>query len=352
MCVLIVDDSPELALALRVHLCPEFGDVLAARSAAEAFALLGEGPGEPRVQVVLLDVSLPDMDWLEACRRIKQDERTRHLPVLVVTATPALDTLREAFAAGACDFLAKPILPCEVVARVRSALNLKREIDRRRQRERELERLNDELRRLNDELRALAVRDELTGLANRRLFDTLLRREWERAARAGQPLSLILIDVDHFKRYNDRYGHPRGDECLRRVASALAAMARRPGDCVARYGGEEFAVLLPHTGAGGAAAVAEQARQGVRSLALEHGGSPVGPHVTISLGVASAVPGRHAAAGALVAAADLALYEAKERGRDQARTYLPTLDGPPDAPPVPAGRSSAPRTEGDSDDDP
>jgi PleD family two-component response regulator len=250
MSILVVDDSPETRFILKTQL--ELGgyhEVLTAASAAEAFEVLGlERNTEPRIQAVLMDVSLPSINGIEACRRIKAAPHLRHIPVLVVTASSDQETLREAFDAGACDFLTKPVHPPELLARVRSALNLKCEIDRCMERERELVRVTEQLRRLNAELRALAVLDELTGVANRRFFNAILSQEWGRAMRDVLPLSLILIDIDFFKKYNDHYGHPRGDECLRRVAGELKPMAKRPGDCVARFGGEEFAVILPHTG--------------------------------------------------------------------------------------------------------
>src|SRR5688572_29099816 len=182
----------------------------------------------------------------------------------------------------------------------------------------ELARLAHRLRGAAAELEATATTDGLTGIATRRRFDEALAREWRRTARAGAPLSLVLVDVDHFKAYNDRYGHPAGDACLRSVASQLAAAARRPGDLVARYGGEEFALLLPGTDSAGAAAVAGRACAAVERLAIPHGASSVGPYVTISAGVATTwlTPSDDVGGAAvLVAAADGALYQAKERGR-------------------------------------
>src|SRR5262249_52678005 len=160
------------------------------------------------------------------------------------------------------------------------ALALKHELDECRARERQLLELAEQLRRRNEELRRLAVLDELTGIANRRSFNLLLEREWARAAREVQPVSLILIDIDPFKDFNDQCGHPAGDERLRRVARALNCSAQRPGDQVARYGGEEFAVLMPHTGLHGAAAVAERLRREVEALGVPHPRSPVHDRVT------------------------------------------------------------------------
>lgn len=162
-----------------------------------------------------------------------------------------------------------------------------------------------------------AARDPLTGVANRRSFDEALAREWERALRAAAPLSLLLVDIDHFKRHNDQYGHQAGDECLKQVAAVLAAQARRQGDLIARYGGEEFAVLLPETGAEAAAAVAERLRAAVAAIVLPYKPSGSGHAVTVSVGVAAVVPEAVRRPAELIAASDQALYTAKAVGRNQ-----------------------------------
>jgi len=163
----------------------------------------------------------------------------------------------------------------------------------------------------------LARIDPLTGLANRRRFDRALEEEWSRARRLGYPLALLMIDIDAFKAYNDALGHQAGDACLRRVAAAVAAWARRPGDLAARYGGEELVLLLPGTGPAEAVNVAEEVRRQVRALHIEHPGSPVAPWVTVSVGCAAAVPAPGEAAEDLLGGADAALYRAKRAGRDR-----------------------------------
>jgi diguanylate cyclase (GGDEF)-like protein/PAS domain S-box-containing protein len=168
-----------------------------------------------------------------------------------------------------------------------------------------------------ERLAALARTDGLTGLPNRRSFDEALAVEWRRARRGAQPLSLLLLDIDRFKLFNDTYGHPAGDACLRQVAGAIAAAVGRPADLVARYGGEEIVLLLPETPAAGAAAVAEQVRATVEGLGLPHAGNDPAGVVTASLGAATAIPGAEEAPEALLAAADAALYRAKRAGRNQ-----------------------------------
>jgi diguanylate cyclase (GGDEF)-like protein len=183
-------------------------------------------------------------------------------------------------------------------------------------REQELIRLNAQLDAMNVELAQLSSTDELTGLANRRRFDHRLAEEVARAQRHGLPLALLMLDVDHFKRYNDRHGHPVGDACLRSVATLLRDVARRPSDLVARIGGEEFAILLPHDDAAEAQRVAEHCLAALDAAAIPHGDSPVAPQVTMSIGIAElSTLGEHATAAALVAAADNALYRAKQIGR-------------------------------------
>jgi len=182
------------------------------------------------------------------------------------------------------------------------------------QREQELNLLNGRLAQLNQELSVQSQTDALTGLANRRAFDQRLAEEVSRAARHYMPLALLMVDIDHFKAYNDHYGHPAGDACLRQVATVLRECAGRPIDLVARLGGEEFAVLLPHQGSADAVQVAERCLRAIEAAAIAHAGSSVAPHVTVSIGVAQLIkPAQDGAA--LLAAADAALYLSKRQGR-------------------------------------
>jgi diguanylate cyclase (GGDEF)-like protein len=184
-----------------------------------------------------------------------------------------------------------------------------------------LGRTRDELTDANAQLAQLARHDSLTGLANRRSFDEVLPQAFAESRRSRLPLALVMIDVDHFKRYNDLYGHPEGDRCLQQVAQAIQSAARRPRDFVARYGGEEMVMVLPDTDAQGAAVVAEAARKAVAELRLRHAGNPVG-HVSVSAGVAVHLPGRYMLnAQDLLQAADIALYRAKEEGRNRVSVF-------------------------------
>jgi diguanylate cyclase (GGDEF)-like protein len=181
----------------------------------------------------------------------------------------------------------------------------------------ELVETHRQLLEVNEVLQRTANTDSLTGVPNRRFFDLVLEREWQRARRLGEPFSLILIDIDCFKQFNDLYGHPAGDACLTRVASALARCSRRGTDLLARIGGEEFVALLPETTAAGALSLAESMRQMVAQLGIPHQGSGAASHVTVSMGVAAVTPGADHAAVDLVKRADTALYRAKESGRDR-----------------------------------
>lgn len=177
-------------------------------------------------------------------------------------------------------------------------------------------RTEEALKKVNDELTRLATIDGLTLIANRRRFDFTLDKECHRAHRERVPLSVLMMDVDFFKQYNDLYGHQAGDDCLRIVARVISGAVFRPGDLAARYGGEEFAVILPNTGGAGAAELAEKIRRGVEEEAIVHEGSAVGPCITISVGFAAMVPAEPDAGEKIVALADRALYEAKSRGRN------------------------------------
>ncbi len=180
-----------------------------------------------------------------------------------------------------------------------------------------------ELEQANQMLARFSYLDAVTGIANRRNFDDGMDLEWRRLLREGGPLSLVMVDIDHFKEYNDTYGHQKGDECLKAVAQTLRLALHRPGDLCARYGGEEFGVILPGTDATGAFGVAEGLRRSIEELAVPHGGSAVAPVVTISVGVATVQPQEGGSGAVLIQAADQALYESKRTGRNRASAAPP-----------------------------
>jgi len=291
-CILIVDDQAINIQALYRIFAPDHR-VLMATSGAKALSVCKDDPPD----LVLLDVVMPEMDGHEVCARLKKDEATRDIPVIFVTSHTDSEEETKGLALGAVDFIAKPVNPAVVRARVKTHLTLKVQ---------------------SDLLRQMVFIDGLTGVANRRCFDERLSTEWRRAARSASPLALLMLDVDHFKRYNDRYGHQAGDECLRRVASAIKGALLRPGDLVARYGGEEFACILPATDFAGAMAMATVMEQRVRGLQIEHADSDVCPVVTLSVGVALGMPQPDSDPVGLLALADAQLYRAKHSGRGRA----------------------------------
>lgn len=322
MTILVVDDS-HVQRVLFASMLRDAGhhSIQMAGSAAEAFVLLGiDGPEQtfpPTVDLILMDIVMHPMDGIEACSRIMGSERTRHIPIVMVSALDDEAKLQAAFAAGAVDYVTKPVRKIELMARVRHVLRLKRETDERNARERDLVLVTGQLQTANLALQELSLHDELTGIANRRRLDEYLAAEWRRALRSRTPVGLIMIDIDYFKRYNDTNGHAAGDDALTRVARSLEGALRRSADLVARCGGEEFAVVLPDTNAVQAAAVAETMRTRVAAMGIEHRASLVSDRVTISAGVASAVPERSSSPTVLSDRADRALYQSKHGGRNR-----------------------------------
>ncbi|TSE24905.1 Response regulator PleD [Tepidimonas sediminis] len=289
--LLLVDDQPLHLQVLYRTLSAEH-QLFMATSGEQALKVARE----QRPDLILLDVVMPDADGFAVLRQLRAQRDTADIPVIFVTAHSGEDIETQCLEAGAVDFIPKPVNPSVVRARVRTHLTLKFQ---------------------SDLLRALAFIDGLTGVANRRQFDERLSIEWARAQRHGSALSLILVDVDHFKSYNDHYGHQAGDDALRRVAACLREHVRRGTDLVARYGGEEFACLLPDTTAEDARALAQQLLEAVRLLAIPHHHGGIGGVLTASFGVATRAgasrPGWQPAA--LLGLADAQLYEAKRLGR-------------------------------------
>jgi len=287
--------------------------VTAAADGRQALELIARQPFD----VVLLDIKMPGLTGFQVLQAIRRIHSVTDLPVVMVTSSEDSDSIVEALQLGANDYVTKPIDFPVALARIRTHLLLRQMVLA--------------LEEANAKLERLSFLDGLTNIANRRRFDEFLHIEWRRAAREAAPLSVILADIDFFKAYNDTYGHEAGDEILKKVAGALAATVNRPADLVARYGGEEFVVALPGTDAAGALVLAERLRAAVEALAVAHSTSRAAAHVTISVGVATTVPERGAALEALVAAADLALYQAKHDGRNRVRAFSGSGTGTPPA---------------------
>jgi len=290
--VLVVDDVPANIQVLAQILKDRY-TVIFAKSGEEALAMAQKVVPD----IILLDVMMPDMDGYTVCARLKANASLSHIPVIFVSAMGEVEDETKGLEVGAIDYITKPANPAIVRCRVHNHLELKRQ---------------------RDLLRQIALMDGLTAIANRRRFDEVFEAEWRRAARKQVSVSLLLCDVDHFKNYNDHYGHQAGDDCLRQVAQAIAGEMNRPGDLAARYGGEEFVCILPDTDSEGALQVAERIRSALAALALPHAFSSAGPVVSLSLGVATAVPTHDLTGQDLIAFADECLYRAKKSGRDRA----------------------------------
>ncbi|MGL1861323.1 MAG: diguanylate cyclase [Pseudodesulfovibrio sp.] len=286
-----------------------------------AMAVLAKShEAEAPVDLIIMDVEMPGTDGIAATLTIKSHNNYEDVPIVMVTCHDDEATLNRAFAAGASDFIVKPVRRIELRARIRSALQLRREMVKRLDREKELEQLARKLERMSNQ-------DGLTGIANRRCFDDNLVKEWVRNGREGSPLGLLMIDIDHFKSYNDALGHVDGDNCLCSVASTIRSAVHRPGDLVARYGGEEFAIILPNTDYAGAMAVADNIHANLSKSCILHPDSTVSCSVTVSIGITSSVPTCQTTPEQLVQAADRAMYQAKQSGRNRTETIcLPPSD--------------------------
>lgn len=319
--IMLVDDS-RLALASLEELLRREGyaDVVQLDSSQAAVDHLGlEATRPPKTgppDLILLDIVMDGLDGIGLCRRIKATPALRDTPIIMLTAKDDAESLLQAFQAGAMDYVTKPYREMDLALRVRSALTLKAEIDRRKAREAELLEVTQRIAGLNRKLRQLSNLDGLTGIPNRRFFDESFQREWRRALRQGHPLAVLMIDIDHFKAYNDSFGHAQGDQCLKRVANCLREGLHRPGDLLARYGGEEFVVVLADTDQQGALVVAEGLRQAVERLGLPQANTCTSPVVTVSIGAAAGLPREGQAGHDLLARADRALYRAKARSRN------------------------------------
>jgi diguanylate cyclase (GGDEF)-like protein len=293
--LLIVDDQP-INIRFLHEIFQADHDVFVATSGADALAFCaGNLP-----DLILADVIMPHMDGYDLCRKLKQDEHTHEIPVIFVTAQSDTPDEEEGLEAGAVDFISKSASPRVIRARVKTHLTLKHQTDL---------------------LRSLSLIDSLTGIANRRNFDETLRAEWRHCARESKSLSLLMIDIDFFKRYNDEYGHQAGDTCLRAVATCIKSCMTRPHDLAARYGGEEFVCVLPDTPHEGGLAKAQSLLAAVRALAIPHAASDVpGGLVSISIGLASVTPHHEHIMENLTLAADQALYRAKQDGRGRIKS--------------------------------
>ena len=314
--ILIVDDDPAQLRLMARMLANEDHEILEASNGMEAMRIVATK--EPRI--VITDWMMPEMDGIELCRALRQHEGVRFVYVIIVTSHLESERVTEAFEAGADDFLSKPIQRPELLARLRAGEHIARLESDLAKRTREMHRVNAEmalahqqLNQANEQLKKMATTDELTGLLNRREAMRRLNELCDAYERYQQGFSCIMLDIDHFKKFNDTHGHAAGDCILRDTARLLRDNTRRT-DKVCRVGGEEFLVLCPNVGIDGAAVCAEHLRAAVEQNAFDYEGTQM--HVTISLGVAQATPGS-ADSEDVLKRADALLYVSKEGGRNR-----------------------------------
>lgn len=289
--ILVVDDEP-INVDVLGGVLSSLGEIITADNGQAAIDICKSN----KPDVVLLDVMMPQMDGYEVCAALKGDEDTSDIPIIFVTALADDTDEARGIEMGAIDYLTKPVNATVAIARVRNHL---------------------ELKKYRDYLAEMAFIDGLTGIPNRRRFEEHLASEWQRGRRSETEMSLILMDIDQFKLYNDTYGHQSGDSCLTLVGQALAKSAHRPGDMIARYGGEEFVAVLPDTGKDGAIRMAETIRENMAALKIAHEPSEVSDYVTLSMGLVTWRISGDKDPKAMIEAADKALYVAKENGRDR-----------------------------------
>lgn len=311
--VLLIDDQPIIGEAVRraiasesdieFHYCSVAGEALAA---AESL----------KPTVIMQDLLMPDVDGMTLVHLYRMNPALRHVPIIVLSSKEDAAVKSQAFATGATDYLVKLPEPIELIARIRHHSHAYLSQLERDAAYRALSASQQQLLEVNEALRRLSDVDGLTGLNNRRYLDNYLDTEWRRAVREQTDFSILMIDVDDFKLYNDSYGHLAGDEVLKTVARVIQHCAQRPADVAARYGGEEFALVLPATPLVGARRVAEQICAEVRDLAIPNRGRKA-VCVTVSIGLATATPCRGESYEPLLEAADLALYEAKHEGKNR-----------------------------------
>jgi diguanylate cyclase (GGDEF)-like protein len=290
-----VDDQPENVKILTAALMASY-EIISACNGEDALKLAGAD--EPP-DLILLDVVMPEMDGYEVCRRLKADEKTKNIPVIFITAQTDEEAEAKGLEVGAVDYVAKPFSLSIIRARVKTHVELKQN---------------------RDTLERLLALDDLTGISNRRRFEEVLEHEWRRAKRGSDPLSLIMMDVDCFKEFNDNYGHAGGDDCLKRIAKRLEGSLKRATDFVARYGGDEFVAILADTDAGSAAKTAEMLRQKIHEENIQHEYSDISDRVTMSFGIVSVVPECGVTSEKVREMADKMLYEAK-KSRNQVKVW-------------------------------
>lgn len=311
--ILLVDDQPMIAEVIRRALTLEDFDFHYCKNPSEAL----KTAEELTPTIILQDLVMPEIDGLTMVKFYRTNPATAQVPIIVLSTKEEPEIKSKAFELGANDYLVKLPDKIELIARIRYHSQAYINQKQRDEAFKALRKSQQRLAEANKILQRLSSQDGLTGIPNRRRFDQLLIKEWLRAIRHSSSISIIMLDIDFFKLFNDTYGHQGGDDCLKKVAEILEHSIHRETDMVARYGGEEFVAILPETGVQGALEVAMKMCSQVEAQHIPHKSSKIADHLTISVGVATAVPERGSQPETLVAAADQALYEAKNNGRNQ-----------------------------------
>ncbi len=304
--ILVVDDDPFVRSMLKELLESSGYSVLTAENGRDA---LRKYSNIPDIRLIISDMNMDEMDGLEFIVELRKIDAA--IPFVVLTVNTEISVALKAIRSGANDYLLKDENIEDTLL-----LSIDRVMEKHRLRI-ENARLMEDLARKNRELERLSLLDPLTDIPNRRYFEKIIAQEWARAQRHDKWLSVIMIDIDDFKSYNDTYGHQEGDECLKKTSDALNRTLKRSVDFIARYGGEEFTAVLPDTDSDGAARIAENMRKNILGLKIPHETSRSGTKVSVSLGVASAKPDQHSCLDDLIALADKALYMAKHHGRNR-----------------------------------
>ncbi|GGY69061.1 hypothetical protein GCM10011613_11720 [Cellvibrio zantedeschiae] len=299
MKILLVEDSATLRYAMRNYIIEAGHTPLIAQSGEEALQMLETTP----VDMIIMDVEMPGLNGFETTRLIREWLGGHWIPIIFVTGRNEDESYREGIEAGGDDYLIKPVSAMIIKAKIRAMERITE--------------MRDQLNQLNAELEALSQLDSLTQTYNRRTFNEMAQQQWLLAARQQNPISVLMIDVDHFKLYNDHYGHPAGDSCLKKITQAIRDCLNRPFDLLGRYGGEEFIVLLPETDSLGALRVADLINAEMEKIGLRHEVSPTRQHVTVSIGGASCGQTMSYSLEELIKRADRALYKAKHSGRNR-----------------------------------
>ena len=305
MKILVVDDTRTERMIMTSYLEKLGHEVIVCTDGKAAI----DAYKEHSLDLILMDVIMPVMDGYESAKTIRSLDND-WIPIIFLSARVSPDDISAGIDAGGDDYLTKPVDIVVLEAKMKA-------MQRIAKMRHKLLKTSDELEKTNNELQQLVNVDGLTGIANRRYMDQFLRIEFSRSIRHQHTLSYILTDIDQFKLFNDHYGHLEGDDCLKKIAKALASVCKRSSDLVARYGGEEFAIVLPSTPLDDAVNIAERLRKAVEDLAISHKDSSVSGVCTLSLGVASIMPQQGDQLSTLMSAADGALYQAKESGRNQ-----------------------------------